>query len=60
MPPRIIEPGTVTGASGTPSTHSQLSTGTRPGSTLATTRSPQVCAYADTQIAPSGPVATSE
>src|ERR1044071_5696031 len=59
-PPRIFEPGTVTGPAGTPSTHSHDSTGIRPPAVFATTRSPRLCAYAETQIAPSGPTATSE
>src|SRR3569623_1505606 len=59
MPPRICEPGTTTGPSGTPSTHSHAESRIRPPSVFATHRSPCDDAYADTQIAPSAPVATS-
>ena len=40
MPPRIIEPGAITGPLGTPSTHSHAVSGTTPEPTLATHRSP--------------------
>src|SRR3569623_1120918 len=52
MPPRIIDPGTVTGPSGTPSTHSHAVSRSRPPLACATTRSPCDCAYADTHEAP--------
>src|SRR5690242_3901648 len=60
MPPRYFEPSMTTGPSGTPSTHSQASSGTRPGWTWATTRSPYDCAYAETHVSPVAPTATSE
>src|ERR1041384_746151 len=60
MPRRIFDPGISTGPSGTPSTHSHASSGIRPPVVRATTRSPWLSAYADTQIAPSAPTATLE
>src|SRR5215470_10392452 len=60
IPPRIFEPGTITGPAGTPSTHSQAVSGIRPPVVRATTRSPWLCAYAETQMPPSGATATSE
>src|SRR5438067_4069857 len=60
IPPRIFEFGTTTGPSGTPSIHSHASSGIRPPVAGATTRSPYDCAYAETQIDPSLPVATPE
>src|SRR3569623_3062412 len=52
MPPRIIDPGTVTGPSGTPSTHSHAVSRSRPPLACATTRSPSDCAHADTHVSP--------
>src|SRR5580698_4636772 len=50
-PPRIIEPGTVTGPDGTPSTHCHAVSSIRPG--------PLTCATATSEYGPSWPIGTS-